>query len=153
MDSGYRLEDLLPIIEEKLKSGGTFEININGTSMLPLLTQKRDTVILRAFDGKLKKYDIPLYRREDGAFVLHRAVRTGENSFCACGDNQWEIEKDIAYARIVGVTAAVVRNGKKISENSFGYRLYGAIWTLFRPMRKYIFKIRGLLKKWITRKR
>ena len=147
MGNGYRLEDLLPVIEEKLKSGGLFEININGTSMLPLLVEKRDTVILGPFDGRIKKYDIPLYRRKNGAFVLHRAVKVYENSFCACGDNQWVVEKDIEYGQIIGVVRAVVRKGKKIPVSSFGYGLYCRLWELLRPVRKYIVKIRGKLKR------
>ena len=147
MGNGYRLEDLLPVIEEKLKSGGTFEININGTSMLPLLVQKRDTVILKAFDGKIKKYDLPLYRRKNGAFVLHRTVGVQENSFCACGDNQWIVEKDIDYGQIIGVVCEIVRKGKKIPVSSFGYRFYCRVWELLRPIRKYIVKIKGKLRR------
>lgn len=147
MGNGYRLEDLLPVIEEKLKSGGTFEININGTSMLPLLVEKRDTVVLKAFDGEIKKYDLPLYRRKNGAFVLHRAVKARGNSFYACGDNQWVVEKDIEYGQIIGVVCEIVRKGKKIPVSSFGYRFYCRVWELLRPIRKYIVKIKGKLKR------
>ena len=38
--------------------------------MLPLLVQGRDTVVLTAATEPLEKYDIPLYRRKDGSFVL-----------------------------------------------------------------------------------
>ena len=44
------LEDLEPIIREKLNNGGTVQIPITGTSMLPLLVQGRDSVILAPAD-------------------------------------------------------------------------------------------------------
>lgn len=147
MENRYRLEDLIPVIKEKLASGGTFEINFNGTSMLPLLVEKRDTVVLRAVNGEIKKYDIPLYRRDDGHYVLHRAVKTDGNTFTACGDNQWVLESGIRQSQVIGVVCSVVRKGKIISVDSFGYKLYCRVWEFLRPIRRYIVKIRGKLRK------
>lgn len=147
MKKGYRLEDLIPVISEALASGGTFEINFNGTSMLPLLVEKRDTVVLKALEGNVKKYDIPLYRRENGAYVLHRAVKAGDGFFCACGDNQWVVEQDLKNEQVIGIVCEIIRDGRRVSVNSFGYKLYCRLWEALRPVRKYIVKIRGKLKK------
>lgn len=147
MENRYRLEDLIPVIKEKLESGGTFEINFNGTSMLPLLVEKRDTVVLRALNGEIKKYDIPLYRRDNGQFVMHRAVEARGDTFTACGDNQWVLERNIRQDQVIGVVCFIMRNGRKISVDSFLYKLYCRIWEALRPIRKYIVKIRGKLKK------
>lgn len=43
-----KLEELLPIIEEKLSAGGTVVLPITGTSMLPLLVAGRDKVTLKS---------------------------------------------------------------------------------------------------------
>lgn len=147
MGNRYRLEDLIPVIEEKLKSGGTFEINFNGTSMLPLLVEGRDTVILKAFDGNLKKYDIPLYKRSDGHYVLHRVIGVNGDTFTACGDNQWAVEEGVKQEQIIGVVCTINRKKKRVSVDSPAYKLYCRVWVFLRPVRGYIVKVKGKLKK------
>ena len=83
------LAELMPLICEKLEEGREVTFSPHGSSMLPLLKEGRDTVTLAKPAGKLKKYDIPLYRRENGQFVLHRVVRVGDTYTCI-GDNQFE---------------------------------------------------------------
>ena len=78
----------MPLLEEKLSEGGSVELPITGTSMLPLLVQGRDRVIISKADKQLKKYDLPLYKRDDGAFVLHRVVAACGGTYTMCGDNQ-----------------------------------------------------------------
>lgn len=147
MNNKIKLEDLIPIISEKLASGGTFEMNFNGTSMLPLLVEGRDSVVLKGFDGNIKKYDIPLYKRDDGNYVLHRVVKADNEIFTACGDNQWIVEKGVRNNQVIGIVCEIVRNGKRISVESFSYKLYCRIWEALRPIRKYIIKIKGKLRK------
>lgn len=143
-----RLSELLPIIEETLASGGTVKLPITGTSMLPLLRAGRDTVTLSPVTGDLQKFDIPFYRRRDGAFVLHRIVAcTADNTYTLCGDNQWVLEEGIRAAQIIGVVSEITRNGKTFSVNSKKYKRYVRIWHWLLPVRKYIVKLRGKLQK------
>ena len=69
-----KLEQLLPVIQETLDGGKEFTLPVTGTSMLPLLVQGRDTVVLKKAELPLKKGDLPLYRRKDGTFILQRIV-------------------------------------------------------------------------------
>lgn len=143
-----RLSELLPVIEETLAAGGTVKLPITGTSMLPLLRAGRDTVTLSPVTGDLQKFDIPFYRRRDGAFVLHRIVTCAEdNTYTLCGDNQWVLEKDIRAEQIIGVVSEITRNGKTFSVNSKKYKRYVRIWHRLLPVRKYIVKLRGKLQK------
>ncbi|MBQ5994945.1 MAG: S24/S26 family peptidase [Clostridia bacterium] len=141
------LSQLAPLIVEELEADGSFEISIKGTSMLPLLVQGRDTVVLKKADGPLKKYDLPLYRRDDGTYVLHRVVAVKDGKYNMCGDNQWVIEKGIEPSQVIGKVCTVNRKGKEIRTDSFGYRLYCRVWQLLFPVRKYLVKIRGKLSK------
>ena len=134
-----KLEELLPIIEEKLSAGGTVVLPITGTSMLPLLVAG---AVL-----PLEKDAIPFYRRNDGAFVLHRKVGEDENGYVMCGDNQWVMEHGITDKNIIGEVAFITRKGKTFSVSSRRYRLYVKLWKLLFPVRKYIVKIRGKLGK------
>lgn len=107
-----KLEELLPIIEEKLSAGGTVVLPITGTSMLPLLVAGRDKVTLKSAVLPLEKDAIPFYRRDDGAFVLHRKVGEDENGYVMCGDNQWVREHGITDKNIIGEVAFITRKGK-----------------------------------------
>ena len=69
----------MPIIRESLEGGRTVSFSPRGVSMLPMLRQERDTIELSPIVGRLKKYDLPLYQRESGQYVLHRIVKAGES--------------------------------------------------------------------------
>ncbi len=109
------METLLPFIEEAFNRGLDFQIPITGTSMNPLLYQNRDFVKIVKPTLPLKLGDIPLYRREDGAFVLHRVVGIKENGeYIMCGDNQFLLEYGITDKNIIGVTKTLIIDSKEI---------------------------------------
>ncbi len=113
------METLLPFIEEAFSRGLDFQIPITGTSMNPLLYQNRDYVKIKKPVLPLKVGDIPLYRRKDGAFVLHRVVDIKENGeYVMCGDNQFLLEYGITDANIIGIAKILVIDGKEIDVDS-----------------------------------
>lgn len=143
-----KLSEMLPVIEETLAAGGTVKLPITGTSMLPLLVWGRDTVTLTAVNAPLKKYDLPLYRRKDGAFVLHRVVKAdADGTYTMCGDNQWVKETGICDEQLIGVVCEITRKGKTFSVQSKKYKLYVRVWHFLLPVRKYLVKLRGKLSK------
>lgn len=130
------MQELLPFIEEALNNNKTFTIPITGTSMLPLLVEGRDTVTIKKCETTLKKGDLPLYRRQDGSFVLHRVVSVdADGTYTMCGDNQFLKEKGIAHTAIIGVVTAITRNGKTFSVDSKKYRLYVKLGLLLLNVR------------------
>ena len=143
------LDEIYPIIKEKIENGGTVQLPITGTSMLPLLVWGRDTVELTKCENP-QKYDIIFYRRDDGHFVLHRIVGKNENGFILCGDNQINKEYGITENHIIAVVKSITRKGKTFSVYKFSYKLYVKLWTLILPLRNIILvpmrKIKGLLK-------
>lgn len=148
-----KLESLLPIITDTLSSGGEIKLPITGVSMTPLLKEGRDFVILKSADGPLKKYDLPLYRRDNGMFVLHRVIGVqADGSYVLCGDGQILLENGITDRHIIGLVSAIERKGRSFSVTAWHYKLYCRIWRALMPVRKYlvaaVFKARGLRKKW-----
>lgn len=119
-----KMTDLLPFIEDALKQNKTFTLPVTGTSMLPLLVQGRDTVELSRIDSPLKIGDLPLYRRKDGAFVLHRIVGIENGKYTMCGDNQFILEKGIEQSQLIGIVTSITRDGKKFSVNQKKYCKY-----------------------------
>ena len=64
--------------------------------MLPLIRQGKDLLLIaRKPEGRLSKYDVPLYRRDSGQYVLHRILKVRENDYVICGDNRWHRETGI----------------------------------------------------------
>ncbi len=96
-------------IESTLKNLGYVIRPIVGDSMMPMLNQATDTVKIVELKTPLKKYDLPLYKRPNGQYVLHRAIAVKKDYFIACGDNRWRSEK-VPYEWIVGVTEGYFRS-------------------------------------------
>ena len=118
MTESYRLSELEGIIRRVIESGGEFELYPKGTSMLPLIHEGRDSVMLSALPEELSPGDTVLYRREGGAYVLHRIVGREGESFTMCGDNQYLPEKGIRREQMIAYASAFIINGRRIEADS-----------------------------------
>ena len=128
--------------EEILEKEGRLVYSSVGDSMLPLIRQGRDLLVIERPDGRLKKYDVPLYRRDSGQYVLHRVLKVRENDYVICGDNRWAKEYGVTDRQILGVLTAVIRDGKELPVTDRRYRLYVRLWCGLFPLRA--FALRGL---------
>ena len=144
LNKEFRLEQLLPLIQETLSQGKGVTFSPRGVSMLPMLRQGRDTVTLMPVDRELKIYDIPLYRRDNGAFVLHRIVKTGD-TFTCIGDNQFELEHGVRADQVIGVVESFTRDGRVIKVTDIKYRMYCRCWHWYRPVRRILLAGRHFL--------
>ncbi len=124
----------MPLIREQLAHGKSVSFSPRGTSMLPMLRQGQDSVVLSPLPERLKKYDLPLYQRDNGQFVLHRIVAAGENYTCI-GDNQFELERGVRADQMIALVTAFTRDGKRIEVTDLSYRLYCRFWCAARPLR------------------
>ena len=143
-DKLHRLEDLMPHIRQTLAQGKSIAIGPKGTSMLPLIRQGMDFVELSPLPEKLKKYDLPLYRRDDGQYVLHRIVRARDTYTCI-GDNQYVLEKGVRQDQLIAVATAIYREEKRVPVTAFSYRLYCRLWHWSRPFRHLYHRGRAFL--------
>ena len=116
--------------------------------MLPLLRQGQDNVILSPVPDKLKKYDLPLYQRDDGSYILHRVVAAGETYTCI-GDNQFELEHDLRQDQMIALVTAIERNGEVISVTDWRYGLYCRFWHYSRPFRRFYRRVKGRLRRYL----
>ena len=133
------MEELACLMEDVFRQGGTFRFIPAGTSMLPMLREKKDTVMLQSPGRKTpRKYDVVLYKRTNGQFVLHRIIKIKNGCYTMCGDNQYRTEPGIEREQILGVLTSFMRNGKQVSSGSFLYRCYSVIWTKTRFIRRMI---------------
>ena len=131
------LEYLMPVFRERLSAGQSVRFMPQGTSMLPMLRQGIDSVVISPLPERLKKYDIPLYQRENGQYVLHRIVEAGETYTCI-GDNQFITEQGVKKEQFIAVVSAFTRNGREYSVDSFFYQMYCRFWHFSRFPRRCI---------------
>lgn len=133
--------------EQVLARDGRLVYTNKGDSMMPLIKEGRDLVVIVPPCGRLKKYDVPLYKRDNGKYVLHRVLKVRGDGYVICGDNRWRREYGITDRHVIGVLSAVVRNGRTIRTTDLRYRLYVHLWCDFFYVRAAVFGVRGLLKK------
>ena len=131
--------------EQQLERHGKILRTNVGVSMLPLLREGRDVMIIERPNGRLKKYDVPLYRRGDD-YVLHRIIKVNPDGYDIIGDNCVSIERDVKEEQVIGVLTGIIRDGKEYSLDCFTYKLYYPIWCDFLYIRIFLLKIKFLCK-------
>lgn len=137
-------------IEQELEKNGVFLHTIVGNSMSPYLRNRRDIVEIKPVSGRLKKYDVPLYRRDSGQYVLHRVLKVREQDYVICGDNRHHKEYGITDSHVIGIMTGFYRDNVYYSVNNRKYRCYVHFICDFFILRKIILWLRD---KWWQRKR
>lgn len=132
--------------EEELDKKGILVYTNKGNSMYPLIRQGKDVLIIKKVNTRLKKMDIPLYKRESGQYVLHRIIKVNENDYVIRGDNTYYNETGIRDDQILGALSGVIREGKEISVNSLSYKIYSYFWYYTYYLRKLIIKIKRCIR-------
>jgi signal peptidase I len=131
------MSELSPLIEEIIQSGGEVVFTITGDSMAPMLYHRRDKVcIIKASGKQLNKYDIPLYVRKNGNYIIHRIVAVKERGYVTMGDNQVVKEYPVISSQVIGVVKGFWRKGKYVSCDDLRYRIYCRFWNYGYPLRR-----------------
>lgn len=141
-----KMEQLVPLIRETVAMGKSIRISPMGTSMLPMLRQGIDSVVLSAPPQQLRKFDLPLYRRDSGQYILHRVV-SAENGYTCVGDNQFRYEQGIRHDQVIAIVTGFYKKEKYYSVSCLSYRAYCRLWHYSRPLRQ-LYR-RG--KSWLRR--
>ncbi len=134
-------------IEEAIERFGVYSCRPTGTSMFPTIDTSRDTVVLRKKEGRLKKYDVALYRRPDGTCVLHRVMALEENGYTMCGDNQCRLEFGVKEESVTAYLDGIYRGEKYVSCENRLHRAYVKLWCSSFFFRKIALKILWFAKK------
>ena len=129
--------------EELLEKDGYLVYTNVGTSMMPLLRQRRDIIEIRRKDPatRCKRYDAVLYKYGD-KYILHRVLKVRPKDYVICGDHNIWREYGITDDQILGVLTRVVRDGKSIYPTDWKYKLYVHLWCDFYPVRATILYVK-----------
>ena len=145
-ENAVRLAQVMPFILERLAAGESVKFTPHGTSMLPMILGGRDQVVLSPKPKTWKKYDLPLYQRDDGQYVLHRIVAVGETITCI-GDNQFAYETGIRPDQMIAVVTAFIRKGRVYRVDTLSHRCYRCLWHRSRALRHFAVRVRGKLSR------
>ena len=112
-------------LEKELELNGRCVIQTVGVSMEPLLHNRKSTVVIEKAKFPLKKYDVVLFHRPTGEYVLHRIIKAAGDVYIIRGDNCIEKES-VPEDWIIGVMTGYFENEDNvyISCDSRRYRRY-----------------------------
>lgn len=132
-----QLDLLMPVIQEKLNMGAEVELPSSGSSMYPLFRHRQDSFRLEKIgDREVRKYDMILYRRSSGKYVLHRVVGVRPEGYVLRGDNQFENEFPVRPDQVIARVCSFCRGGRQVDCRNLGYRLYCRLWVHSSRLRR-----------------
>lgn len=132
-------------IQEVLERDGVWISTTAGTSMWPMLRNRRDTIVVRPVEGRLRPYDVALYKR-DNAYILHRVIKATAGGYCIIGDNCMAYE-EVSESDILGRLDEFWRGERHCDPRSDAWLLYAHIWYTLLPIRKVLKRIRFAAKR------
>ena len=110
-------------------------LRLNGCSMQPLIRKQRDAVTVVPVGRTLRKGDIVLFARSDGAYVVHRVRKIKGETVLTLGDNCVDFDAPMPASQVWGLAVCLERNGKKIRLDSAFSRACGRLRMATRPVR------------------
>lgn len=144
---------MIKTIEEFILEKGFYVTRPKGTSMFPLLMDNRNEICIVKAD-EIKKYDVPLYKRESGEYVLHRIIDINDDGYVCCGDNQWVPEYGVKREQIIGKLDSWYKGDKKHTVRDASYLRYVKFWCKSLGLRHFIlwfchkyWRLRDMIKK------
>lgn len=129
-------------IEEELARTGRLVYTNRGVSMMPLLRENRDLMVIeKKGPGRCKRFDAILFKRHNGQYVMHRILEVRAKDYFVAGDNCRDGEY-VTDEQILGVMTQVVRDGKTISVEDPAYQRYVHLWCDHYPLRMELLHLR-----------
>ena len=141
-------------IEEVLRDKGIYIGPTVGVSMLPMLKNRRDTIVVKAKTERLKPLDVALYKRGD-TYILHRVLEATESGYIIRGDNCYS-DEIVPEGAVIGVLTEFFRKGKHIFCTDKKYINYAKRRVKSYKSRLFFVKVKTkckrIIKKIIGRK-
>ena len=151
---------------------------ISGNSMSPFLIHGRDTVYLSRIERPVRRGDVILYRRDNGAYILHRVYAVeapgrdaaGQASDAAgfsgvadasgapapvrytmVGDAQSVLEPGIRRDQMIAIMTAADRKGRRQEPGSFWWEFFEKVWIRMVPVRQLVRAVYERLRRIVKR--
>ena len=113
-------------VASRIAEGERVRIRAKGNSMLPLIRDGKDEVILeKTTDRSFKKDRLLLVKLIGERYVLHRVEIIADNLIVLHGDGNLSVFETCTREDVIAEATEVIRNGK-------GIRLGSTRWNLYR---------------------
>ena len=136
-------------IEDVLLSQGQYIGPTVGVSMLPMLKNRRDTIVVARKTERLKPLDVALYRRGP-QYVLHRVLQVTDTGYIIRGDNCYA-DEIVPEEAVIGVLTEFFRKDKHYFCTDKKYLKYAEKRVKRYKIRRFFvrikMKIKGGIKK------
>lgn len=136
-------------IEEILANEGKYIGPTVGVSMLPMLKNRRDTIVVLPKKDRLKPLDVALYKRGND-YVLHRVLEVLDDGYLIRGDNCYS-DEHIKEEHVIGVLSEFFQKNKHFFCTDNKYLAYAKRRVKNYPIRRFfvllIIKIKNAAKK------
>lgn len=153
--NGRRIVDAAALLEEYRTLVEQVELAplvVSGNSMSPFLAHGRDTVYLSKVDRPLRRGDMVLYQRKNGAYILHRICGVRDGAFDLAGDAQTVVERGVTRDQIFAVVRAARRKGRMQQPGCFWWAFFEKFWVRVIPMRPVLLRVYRALNRIFGRK-
>ena len=130
----------------ELAKNGVIAFVPKGNSMWPTLKDEKQSVIVKRKTEKLRPMDVALYKRDNGANVLHRVMKTTDSGYIMCGDSQFVFEK-VEEDNVYGVMVGFYRGKRYIDVNDAEYIEKVQKWYRHKALRRFNVKTFFFFKK------
>ena len=116
-------------VEQEIRCGRSVRFRMKGNSMLPLLREGKDEVLLSACRAEdLKRWDVVLFHYK-GRHILHRFIKKEGDCYRMQGDGVCAFHEECEGEDIIGIAKQVYRpSGKPVSVSSFRWRMESRLW-------------------------
>ena len=125
-------------LEEVIAQKGYVVTKPKGTSMFPLIRDSKYDVYIVKPEPHLNKYDVPVYKRTTGEYVMHRILGEDKDGYICCGDNQWILEYGVKDSQVIGVLKEWYHKDKKKTVEDEKYKRYVKFWCKSLKRRHFI---------------
>ncbi|MBQ3221370.1 MAG: S24/S26 family peptidase [Clostridia bacterium] len=136
-------------IEDVMREKGAYIGPTVGVSMLPMLKNRRDTIVVRPKTERLKRLDVALYKRGD-AYVLHRVIQPIEGGYIIRGDNCYA-DEHIPEDAVFGVLTEFFRKDKHYFCTDKKYLRYAERRVRSYPRRMFFLRVKNKIKAGIKK--
>ena len=117
------INSLIPLIEKAMEENGTVRLYPHGKSMLPMIREGIDSVVLQRPD-EIEENDIVLFIDKNGDYTLHRVTKIKNGVYHIYGDNCSVGEKLYDKSKIISKVKCFYRGDTLVENNNDEYLRY-----------------------------
>lgn len=131
--------------ERELAEHGRLVYTNVGVSMMPLIRERRDVMVIEATKTPPRKLDAVLFVRDGvegrGHYVVHRILKIRRDGrYFIAGDHDTSGEV-VAPDHVIGVLTTLTRDGRPYPFRGFRYWCYLHLWCAPYHFRFFVLKV------------